>query len=104
VDDLVGAINSCGVTFNIWEKMDADGRGSGISDFTSLMGSDKKLLLNKLPNKLGAVTRPEISETVVKIWKVCNIMSTLYKANIHTATKCTNCFFSLRSLQNYTSS
>ena len=32
-----------------WEKLNADGRNSGIYDFTSLMGSDKKILLEMLP-------------------------------------------------------
>ena len=27
---LIGVINSCGITFSIWEKKDADGKGSGI--------------------------------------------------------------------------
>ena len=58
-DDLLKVIRSCGVTFNIWEKQNADGKGSGLYDFTSLMGSDKKLLL-----------KTETSETVIQIWKV----------------------------------
>lgn len=37
---------------------------------SSLMGSDKKLLLKALPDKLSGVVRPEISATVVKLWKV----------------------------------
>ena len=71
---LVKCISSCGVSFNVWEKVDADGKGSGLYDFTSLMGSDKKLLLENLPEKLTGVIRPETSETVIKIWKVyCSI-------------------------------
>jgi hypothetical protein len=70
LQSLVKCISSCGVSFNVWEKMDADGRGSGLHDFTSLMGSDKKLLLKALPDKLPGVIRPQSSETVVKIWKV----------------------------------
>jgi hypothetical protein len=35
-DDLLKAIRSCGVTFNIWEKQNADGKGSGLYDLTSL--------------------------------------------------------------------
>ena len=71
LSDLVGAISSCGVSFNVWEKMDGNGKGSGIYDFTSLMGSDKKILMKKLPDKLEGVVKSETSETVVKIWKVC---------------------------------
>ncbi len=54
----------------MWEKANADGRGSGQYDFTSLMGSAKKLLLRMLPSKLENVTKPETSATVVQIWKV----------------------------------
>jgi hypothetical protein len=75
LQDLSQCICSCGITFNVCEKMDGDGRGSGIHDFTSLMGSDKKLLLKFLPDKLKEVVRPETSDTVVKIWRLCIIGS-----------------------------
>ena len=70
VESLLSAINSCGVCFNIWEKKDADGKHSGTYDFTSLMGSDKKLILKNLPEKLQGVTTEDSSATVIKIWKV----------------------------------
>ncbi|XP_028417002.1 uncharacterized protein LOC114541217 [Dendronephthya gigantea] len=69
VEALLSAINSCGVCFKIWEKKDADGKGSGTYDFTSLMGSDKKLLLSNLPEKLDGVVDEGTSATVIKIWK-----------------------------------
>ena len=68
---LVNTIVSCGVSFSVWEKQDADGKGSGLYDFTSLMGAEKKLLLQNLPQKLQTVIKPETSKTVVQIWKVC---------------------------------
>ncbi len=34
-DALLHAIRSCGVSFSIWEKTNADGSGSGTYDFTS---------------------------------------------------------------------
>ena len=67
---LIKAINSCSVCFNVWEKRDADGKGSGSYDFTSLMGSDKKLLLQHLPAKLKGAIKPQMSDTVIKLWKV----------------------------------
>ena len=70
MDNLIKVINSCGVSFNVWQKMDANGRESGLQDYTSLMGSNKKLLLQKLPSKLGDVVKPETGETVIKLWKV----------------------------------
>ena len=69
---LVKCINSCGVCFSVWEKKNADGNGSGTFDFTSLMGLDKKLLLEHLPANLEGVIRPEGSNTVTKLWKVVN--------------------------------
>ncbi len=60
---LVRCISSCGVSFNVWEKVDADEKGSGLYDFTSLiMVLDKKLLLKNLPEKLTGVSRSETSE------------------------------------------
>ena len=50
IESLINAINSCGVSFSVWEKMNADGSGSNSFDFTSLMGTDKKLLLKNLPS------------------------------------------------------
>ncbi len=70
VQALVSVFNSCGVCFKIWEKKDADGSGSGTYDFTSLMGSDKKLLLKNLPEKLEGVIPADRSSSVIKLWKV----------------------------------
>ena len=73
LEALVKCINSCGVCFSVWEKRNADGKGSATFDYTSLMGSDKKKLLQHLPSKLGEVIRPKTSDTVTKLWKVHNI-------------------------------
>lgn len=70
---LVQTINSCGVTFTIWEKKDGDGHGSGKMDWTSLMGAEKKKLLKLLPLKLEATTeaiQPDSLRTVIQLWKV----------------------------------
>ena len=42
LDKLIEAINSCGVSFSVWEKRNADGKGSGTYEWTSLMGDDRK--------------------------------------------------------------
>jgi len=44
---LLKAIRNCGVCFNVWEKLNGDGKGSVLNDFISVMGSDEKLLLKK---------------------------------------------------------
>ena len=69
VDALIKTIQSCGVTFNVWEKVDGDGK-SGNFDFTSLMGADKRLLLKALPSKLPTILPKETSETIAKLWQV----------------------------------
>lgn len=70
LESLVSAFNSCGVCFKVWEKKNADGSASGTYDFTSLMGSDKKLLLRNLPDKLLGVVKADVGKTLINIWKV----------------------------------
>lgn len=72
IEALLGAVRSCGVSFSIWEKKNADGKGSGTYESTSLMGSDKKLLLKLLPQKLQAdhVVEASIRPIVVRLWSV----------------------------------
>lgn len=71
---LTQLINSCGVTFNVWEKRDENGNGIGKLDWTSLMGAEKKKLLHNLPDKLESSTEEIIHQdtaaTVIKLWKV----------------------------------
>ena len=52
------------------EKQNADGKGCGVHEFTSLMGPAKKILLEKLPSKLDGILDSKTSATVIKIWKV----------------------------------
>ena len=70
LDSLLSAINSCGVSFKVWEKKNSDGSGSGRYECTSLMGDDKKQLLKKLLDKLNGVIKADTSATVIKLWKV----------------------------------
>lgn len=69
LDALIKTVQSCGVSFNIWEKVEEDGRG-GLYDFTSLMGSDKRLLLKELPSKLSTILPDSTSGTIVRLWQV----------------------------------
>jgi hypothetical protein len=71
IDALLCAVRSCGVSFSIWEKMNAN--GSGTYDFTSLMGQDKRLLLEKLAKKLeinADAVDQNIQHSVIKLWNV----------------------------------
>lgn len=73
---LTQLINSCGVTFSVWEKKDGDGKGMGKIDWTSLMGDEKKKLLRTMATKLGEsndVIHADSKETVVKLWLVRKI-------------------------------
>lgn len=49
---LVKAISGLGVSFSIWNKRNADGSESQVKEFTSLLGIQKKKLLDELPSKL----------------------------------------------------
>ena len=70
LSDVVKCIQECGVSFNVWEKRNADGKGSGVHDYTSLMGSDKKLLMKHLPDKLNGIIKQNNCDSVIKISKV----------------------------------
>ncbi len=62
LDNLVKAICSCGMIFGA-----ADRKGSVMYNFTSPIGMDKKLRLQKLPAKLDGIITPATSWTVIKI-------------------------------------
>jgi hypothetical protein len=38
-------VRSCGISFDVWEKRNADDKASSLYDFTSLLGNDKKKLM-----------------------------------------------------------
>jgi len=69
LNKLVSSIRSCGVSFSVWKKKNADGKESNVHDWTSLMGNDKKILLNHLPAKMNEFLRPETAPKVIKIWE-----------------------------------
>ena len=70
LNNLIQAINSCGVSFSVWEKRNADGKGSGTWDWTSLKGDDRKILLRELPGKMEPLIQQDTAKTVVELWKV----------------------------------
>ena len=72
LQEATQTMNRCGVTFHVWEKKNADGKGSGTYDWTSLMGNEKKMLVRSLPKCFPSILRPETAATVQKIWKVRN--------------------------------
>ena len=79
---LAETINSCGVTFNVWEKKNADGKGSGTMDWTSLMGGEKRKLLKLLPDKLAEQSdgiQRDTAVIVIKIWRVILLSVSYYR-------------------------
>ena len=66
---LIETIRSSGVSFDVWEKRDADGNSSNQHDWTSVLGSDKKHLLAEPPLKMRAALHPVTVEWIIDIWK-----------------------------------
>ncbi|XP_048580720.1 uncharacterized protein LOC125561179 [Nematostella vectensis] len=71
LDKLIKAINDIGIKFNVWEKLNADGKSSKQKDWTSLVGSDKKKLMKFLPEKLKSmnILFDETKSEVIKLWE-----------------------------------
>ena len=69
-------MRSCGISFNIWEKVNADVNGSGLYEFTSLLWDEKKKLLKELPSKLEGAIQPDTASTVIQIWNDFNDLYT----------------------------
>ena len=67
---LVKAINDVGISFTVWDKSDGKGKKTSNYDWRSLTGKEKKLLLNRLPEKFNEVLHPDTCETVKQIWQV----------------------------------
>ena len=66
---LEHSILDLGVTFRVWEKMNGDGSGSGLHDFTSLNGDDKKKVLKGLPKCFETlIDDKDNAHRVLKLW------------------------------------
>lgn len=46
--NFIKTVQSSGVSFQVWEKNNADGKGSGSYDFTSLLGNDRKKIIGRI--------------------------------------------------------
>jgi hypothetical protein len=64
------AFRECGVAFSIWQKVDENGHASNQVDWTSMMGSEKKKVLENLPKYFDSFLPEPTVDTVTKIWKV----------------------------------
>lgn len=70
LEKVVEAINNCGVSFSVWEKRNADGKTSGLYDWTSMVGNEKKKVRSNLPKEFPNILRTEHCDTISQIWKV----------------------------------
>ena len=70
LQQFIKTVSSCGVSVNVWQQKNADGKGSGTYEFTSLLGNDRKKLLEELPAKLTSeVIHANTSKRVANLWK-----------------------------------
>lgn len=67
---LVKAINDVGIPFTVWEKLNGTGKKTSGYDWRSMVGKEKKQLLNRLPEKFSEVLNPNTCDTVKQIWQV----------------------------------
>lgn len=70
LEKVVAAINNCGVSFSVWEKRNADGKASGLHEWTSMVGNEKKKVLSNLPKEFPNFLETEHCDTISQIWKV----------------------------------
>ena len=64
------ATNNGGVSFSVWEKRDADGKASGLPDWTCIVGNENIRVLTSIPKKFPQILYQQYCDTIVQIWKV----------------------------------
>ena len=70
LQNVIDAVKNCGVSFSVWQKKDENGGNSGVYDWTSMVGNEKKTVLHKLPPQFPQIIGAPNCETFIKIWKV----------------------------------
>ena len=70
LETLINTTKNLGASCSIWEKKNANGKGSGCYDWTNLIGSDKKMLMDLLPSQVQEkdILFPETKEKVIQLW------------------------------------
>ena len=65
------AVQSCKVTFTIWQRVDGDGRPQpGKYDCTSLNGTDRLRVLRTLPAKFDTILPSDLAVPMAQLWNV----------------------------------
>lgn len=67
------AVRACGVSFNVWQKVDENGHATEKYEWTSMMGGEKKKMLENLPQFFNNFLPLPTVDPVTKIWKVIDI-------------------------------
>ena len=68
---LEQAVQSCKVTFTIWQRVDGDGRPQpGKYDCTSLNGTDRLRVLRTLPAKFDTILPGDLAVPMAQLWNV----------------------------------
>ena len=65
----------CLLTY-IWNAKDGQGgRSKDSYEWTSLRGHDKRVLMNKLPEKIPSLITGFVGDNVKKLWDVCTCIT-----------------------------
>ena len=65
------AVQSCKVTFTIWQRVNSDGRPQpGKYDCTSLNGTDRLRVLRTLPAKFDTILPSDLAVPMARLWNV----------------------------------
>ena len=71
IGELEQAVQSCKVTFTIWQGVDGDGRPQpGKYECTSLNGTDRLHVLRALPAKFDAILPSDLAVRMAQLWNV----------------------------------
>ena len=72
-------MQSCKMTFTIWQRVDGDGRPQpGKYDCTSLIGTNRLRVLRTLPAKFDTILPGDLSVPMAQLWNVSVISECYY--------------------------
>ena len=71
IKELEAAIQSCGVSFQIQQKREANGKPiPGSYEWTALTRKHKRLVLKRLPEKISTLLPSQLCQAVTQLWKI----------------------------------
>ena len=79
IRQLEQAVQSCKMTFTIWQRVDGNGRPQpGKYDCTSLNGTDRLRVLRTLPAKFDTILPGDLAVPMAQLWNVSVISECYY--------------------------